>query len=266
MAANTVPPRAITTTLLSRCRRRGPQFDVATSTKLRFSIIIPAHNEEKYIGATLEHIATLSYPTELYEVIVVENGSADRTLEIAKQFAGGNIRVFNRDKTGVSAAKNFGIDQLSPQSDWVVFLDADTVLRANFLLDLDTLLKTSRKPLSVGTTTVFPLGASSRNARAWFACYNVLHRFGKSSFAIQVAKRSLFPGLGFDEHLTMGEDLLLIRQARKFGKFFYLPTRTVHTSTRRFDAVGYWRLLFHWGFVEILPLRQRKKFGYQVIR
>ena len=39
-------------------------------------------------------------------------------------------------------------------------------VRANFLLGLNTLLPTSRKPLSVGTTTVFPLGSSSRNARA----------------------------------------------------------------------------------------------------
>jgi glycosyltransferase involved in cell wall biosynthesis len=79
---------------------------VITSIKLRFSIIIPAHNEEKYIGATLEHITSLSYPTELYEVIVVENGSADRTLDIAKQFEGGNIRVYKNEKTAVSAAKN----------------------------------------------------------------------------------------------------------------------------------------------------------------
>ncbi len=253
-------------TVLSRFGRRCLHSDVITPVKLRFSIVLPAHNEEKYIAATLEHIAALSYPTELYEVIVVENGSADRTLDIARQFQGENVRVLTSEKTGVSAAKNLGIDQLSPLSDWVVFLDADTILTANFLSDLDTLLQRSRKPLSVGTTTVFPVGSSTRNARAWFACFNLLHRFGRSSFAIQVAKRSLFPGLRFDEHLTMGEDLRFIKQARRFGKFFYLPTHTVHTSTRRFDAVGYWKLFFQWGFVEILPLRQRRKFGYKVIR
>jgi glycosyltransferase involved in cell wall biosynthesis len=234
--------------------------------KLHFSIIIPAHNEEKYIAATLEHIATLSYPTELYEVIVIENGSTDRTLDIAQKFEGSNIRVFKNENAGISAAKNFGIDRLSPQTDWVVFLDADTVLKANFLLDLVTLLQTSRKPLSVGTTTVLPLGSASCNSRAWFACYNLLHRLGRSSFAIQIAKRSLFPELRFDEHLAMGEDLLLIKQARKSGRFFYLPTRTVHTSTRRFDAVGYWTLFFYWTFVSVLPLTQRKSFRYKTIR
>jgi glycosyltransferase involved in cell wall biosynthesis len=232
---------------------------------LRFSIIIPAYNEERYIGATLEHVSTLSYPADLYEVIVVENGSSDRTLDVAKQFEGGNIRVFKNERAGVSAAKNFGIDRLSPQSNWVVFLDADTIVKANFLSDLDTLLQASRKPLSVGTTKVLPL-RDSRTARTWFAYYDLMHRVGKGSYAIQIAKRSLFPALRFDERLTMGEDLLLIQQARRSGKFFVLPMRTVYTSTRRFDTVGYWSLFFQWTLVSILSPRRQKNFGYKVIR
>jgi glycosyltransferase involved in cell wall biosynthesis len=232
---------------------------------LRFSIIIPAHNEERYIGATLEHISALSYPADLYEVIVVENGSSDRTFDVAKQFQGGNIRVVQNERAGVSAAKNFGIDRLSPQSNWVVFLDADTILKANFLSDLVTLLQTSRKPLSVGTTKVLPLGGN-RTARTWFAYYDLMHRFGKGSYAIQIAKRSLFPIVRFDERLTMGEDLRLIKEARRSGKFFFLPTRTVYTSTRRFDTVGYWSLFLQWTFVSVLPPQRQKAFSYKAIR
>jgi glycosyltransferase involved in cell wall biosynthesis len=231
----------------------------------RFSIVIPACNEERYIAATLEHISMLTYPKELYEVIVVENGSSDRTLDVAKLFEGGNIRVFTNETAGVSAAKNLGIDRLSPHSDWVVFLDADTILKAGFLSDLDALLQRSRKPLSVGTTKVLPLDGG-RAARTWFAYYDIMHRIGKGSYAIQIAKRSLFPALRFDEHLTMGEDLLLIQQACKAGRFFFLPTRTVFTSTRRFDTVGYWSLFLQWTVVSFLPPRQQKKFAYRVIR
>jgi glycosyltransferase involved in cell wall biosynthesis len=198
-------------------------------------------------------------------VIVVENASSDRTLDVAKQFEGGNVRVFSTEMAGVSAAKNYGIDRLSPLSDWVVFLDADTILKADFLSDLNTLLQTSRKPLSVGTTKVLPLDGG-RAARTWFAYYDVMHRFGKGSYAIQIAKRSLLPDLRFDEHLTMGEDLLLIHRACRSGKFFFLPTRTVYTSTRRFDTVGYWPLFFQWTFVSFLSPRQQKKFSYKVIR
>lgn len=236
----------------------------ADAMNLRFSIVVPARNEELYIAETLEHVTKLSYPTELYEVIVVENGSSDRTLDIAKRFECTNLRVLEMDQAGVSRAKNFAIDRLSPSSDWVVFLDADTILKPNFLLDLDRLLRASRRPYSVGTAKVLPLNGS-RKARAWFAYYDLAHWFG-GSYAIQVVKRSLFPTLRFDENLRVGEDLLLIRQARRSGKFFFLRTNTVYTSTRRFDAVGYWKLFLHWTFVALLPKRKRKVFGYKLIR
>src|SRR5699024_10628440 len=133
----------------------------------RFSIVIPAHNEERYLARTLEHLAKLAYPSQLYEVVVVENGSSDQTFEIAKRFESGNVQVLRSAQPGVSAAKNLGIDRLSPSSDWVVFLDADTVLTPSFLVDLDARLGANSKPLAVGTARVLPMGGS-RRARAWF--------------------------------------------------------------------------------------------------
>jgi glycosyltransferase involved in cell wall biosynthesis len=232
--------------------------------RLRFSFVVPAHNEENYLAATVEHILELRYPEELYEVIVVENGSSDRTLEIAKRFESRGVQVVENENAGVSAAKNAGIDRLSVQTDWVVFLDADTLLAPTFLLDLERLLQVSPKHLAVGTARVLPLN-SSRKTRAWFALYDFSHWFG-GSYAIQIAKRSLFPALKFDESLAQGEDLLLIRQARKSGKFFFLRTRTVYTSTRRFDAIGYWKLFFQWSFVAVLPKRRQKDLPYRAIR
>lgn len=233
--------------------------------RLFFSIVIPAHNEAAYIGATLEHLAALSYPSDRFEVIVIENGSSDATLDVARRYEGGNIRVYQSAPIGVSAAKNFGIDRLAAHSDWVVFLDADTILKPDFLSNLGAALQASRKPLAVGTTKVLPLDRS-RNARAWFAYYNLAHRIGKGSFAIQIARRALFPGLRFDEQLTMGEDLKLIKQARTAGGFFFVSTRTVYTSTRRFDTVGYWRLFFQWTLVSLLPTRRQTEFGYKIVR
>jgi glycosyltransferase involved in cell wall biosynthesis len=47
-------------------------------------------------------------------VLVVENGSTDRTLDVARRFESDNIRVLESDATGVSAAKNHGIDRIPP--------------------------------------------------------------------------------------------------------------------------------------------------------
>lgn len=235
------------------------------STHLRFSIVIPMHNEEDYIGQTLEHIKKLAYPKDSYETIVVENGSSDKSFELAKRFEGENIRVLKNTVSGVSAAKNLGIDSLPSASDWVVFLDADTILKPAFLSELAEFLQKSASRLVVGTTSVLPL-SGTWGARMWFKFYDISHRLTKTSYSIQIAKRSMFPPLRFDERLVMGEDLLMIAQARKHGKFFFFPTQTVYTSTRRFDKVGYWSLFFYWIFVAVLPPRLQKKFTYKVVR
>lgn len=238
-------------------------------TEFFFSIVVPAHNEGNYIGTTLEHLKRLEYPSEKFEVIVVENGSTDRTLEIAKKFEGSTVRVLQSGK-GVSKAKNVGIDHLSPQGDWVIFLDADTLLEPAFLRELTAYL--SDRPLAVvGTVSLRPL-PDTAYARMWFLAHNVGHMLSKTSFAIKLVRRSLFSpdqtggSLRFDEHLVTGEDISMIRQAQAHGKFFFMWTKNVSTSTRRFDILGWWYIMFYWTFVAILPQQWQRRFSYDEVR
>jgi glycosyltransferase involved in cell wall biosynthesis len=231
---------------------------------LRFTIVIPAHNEENYIGRTLEHVRDLRYPADRFEVIVIENGSSDRTYELARAFEGGAITVL-RSETGASKAKNLGIDRSRAESDWIIFLDADTILEENFLAELDGFLRQPHRRFAVGTVSVQPL-SGTRNARLWFKFYDLGHRLTKATYSIKIMKRSLFPPLRFDETLSNGEDLLIASQARAFGEFFFMPTRSVSTSTRRFDAIGWWKVFFLWTFVALLPPQLQRKFPYKVVR
>src|SRR5438105_3981603 len=190
-----------------------------------FSIIIPAHNEEKYIGDTLLHLSALDYPIKKYEVIVVENASRDNTYKKAKEFEKDNISVFGIPGKGVSAAKNFGATQASTHADWVIFLDADTLLKKNFLHDLnDFLIAGKEADYSVGTTEVMPISGGMA-AKAWFAFYNLSHKLTKTSFSLQVIDRPLLDHIHFHEQLEMGEDLKFILEARAHGNFFYFPTK-----------------------------------------
>ncbi len=234
------------------------------SSQLYFSIVVPAHNEALYIERTLEHLQLLRYPKDKYEVIVVENGSNDGTYELAKKFETGNIRLMQSAK-GVSKAKNLGADTARKDSDWFVFLDADTILEGEFLTELDNFLRQPHHRFTVGTVSVQPL-SGTLTARLWFAFYDLGHRITKTSYSIKMVKRSLFPPVRFDEALVMGEDLHVIAQARKYGEFFFLPTKTVFTSTRRFDKLGWWYIFFSWTFVAMLPERTQRRFGYEVVR
>lgn len=109
------------------------------------SVVIPAFNVEHYIGVALKSI--LAQPRyEEIEVIVVDDGSTDGTLEQilkVKEGAGGhNITVIHQENQGVSAARNAGIARA--KSRYIGFLDSDDELAANFadivmpLLDADT--------------------------------------------------------------------------------------------------------------------------------
>lgn len=88
------------------------------------SVIIPCYNAELYIQATIESALKQTYGN--IEIIVVDDGSTDRTLELASQYREQGIFIFHQENKGGSAARNKGIDAASGA--WFQFLDADDIL------------------------------------------------------------------------------------------------------------------------------------------
>ena len=232
-----------------------------------FSIIIPAHNEEKYIQGTLSRVRELLCPKDFFEVVVIENGSTDNTLKLAEAFTSDNTHIFHSPEKGVPKAKNLGLEKISSKSDWVIFLDADTRLEATFLRDLNTHLKKHASDnFIIGTTAVRPMENKNWYARWWFWAYNIGHRFTKTSYAIQIMKASLLGNVRFDKTLALAEDLQFIQDCLLFGKFFYFSTDTVLTSTRRFDTVGWGRQFIEWNWDALVWKFRKTKKEYPVIR
>ncbi len=88
------------------------------------SILIPAYNCEDWIGDTLRSATAQTWAPK--EIIVVDDGSQDRTLEIAQQFAADGVRVATQRRQGAAAARNAAFS-LS-RGDYIQWLDADDVL------------------------------------------------------------------------------------------------------------------------------------------
>jgi glycosyltransferase involved in cell wall biosynthesis/O-antigen/teichoic acid export membrane protein len=88
------------------------------------SILIPAYNSEEWIAATIR--SALAQTWERKEIIVVDDGSTDRTLEIARQFESESVHVVTQPNQGASAARNKGFS-LS-HGDYIQWLDADDLL------------------------------------------------------------------------------------------------------------------------------------------
>ncbi len=235
-----------------------------------FSIIVPAHNEEAELAETLEALFAQRYPAARMEIIVVENGSTDATRAIAESYLARQdlpcaYRVLESER-GVSRAKNTGLASVDPQSQWVIFCDADTRLAPGALLHLNTWLNRHGEGQAVGTTAVRPFPDRRWRARIWFALYDWLHQRTHSSYAIQLARTPIARGVGFHAELNFAEDLTFIRECRRYGRFFFIPTEFVHTSTRRFQANGYARQSLKWLVEALLPMRFKRRRGYDVIR
>ncbi len=88
------------------------------------SILIPAFNAERWIRETLRSVTAQTWPRK--EIIVVDDGSTDRTLEIARRFECASVRVVTQDHRGAAAARNEALS-LS-QGDFIQWLDADDLL------------------------------------------------------------------------------------------------------------------------------------------
>lgn len=231
-----------------------------------FSLIIPAHNEAKYISRTLEHIGALDYPRDRFEAIVIENGSTDATHEIAQRFASDTVTVFSHTMRGVSAARNAGLALMSARAEWVVFLDADTLLAPGFLRELDDFFsQPGAKDCTVGATSVRP-DPYVRRAALFFRMYDAWRQLMKMPLALFMIRADVLGHVRFDENLQMAEDLKLVNEARTHGSFFFLRTTAVSTSTRRFDREGWPKVLFMWAVAAVAPAFLRRRMGYRVIR
>ena len=96
----------------------------------KFSIIIPAYNMEKYIKKTLDSVKKQTFKD--YEVIVIDDGSTDKTVEVAKKF---DVKVIEHKHAGLSVVRNAAIKEA--KGDYLVLLDSDDWWDKDLLKKLD---------------------------------------------------------------------------------------------------------------------------------
>lgn len=97
--------------------------------KPKLSIIIPAYNTDKYVSECLDSI--ISQNATNYEIIIIDDGSTDKTPEICDKYAKNYnyVKVFHLQNTGVSNARNLGIKKAAGELIW--FVDSDDTVKPN---------------------------------------------------------------------------------------------------------------------------------------
>jgi len=112
------------------------------------SIVIPAWNSERWLPETVQSAVAQSYGN--WEMVIVNDGSSDSTLQVANHLAAGDsrIRVMSRENGGFCAARNTGFEHTDPASSYIIFLDADDLWEPDMLEHLVVLLEDNPQPFA----------------------------------------------------------------------------------------------------------------------
>lgn len=229
--------------------------------EMLISVVIPAFNEEAYLGRTLAGLdAARSLLLEREgvsaEVIVVDNDSSDATADVARGFG---AKVVGETVHNIAKVRNTGA--AAARGDVLVFVDADTAVP-------EVLLRRIHAAVSeqgcLGGALDTDYRPSKLTSKVYLRAWRVVGRLaGLAQGATQFCRREAFDALGgYDETLYMGEDVDFYLRLKRLaagrrGSVSFVEDVRVSPSTRRFNRWGLWRTLVWTNPLFILMFRRR---------
>lgn len=206
---------------------------------MRISFIIPAYNEEKYIGECLESIIKYG-PTDT-EIIVVDNNSTDLTAELVKQFP--RVILLKEEKKGTNSARQRGLS--STTGELIAFIDADCRLSIQWLNIVREEFKKNPQLVALSGAYYF----SEIKSKFTQGVIKIFHYFTASVSCLTgyvvyggnlVARRTiLLQAGGLNTDLVFhGDDADTGKRLKKYGQVKFLPKFFVFSSARRLNEEG----------------------------
>jgi glycosyltransferase involved in cell wall biosynthesis len=221
---------------------------------MKISVIIPAHNEEKYLERTLEAILAQDYPN--FEVIIVDNASTDRTSDIAKSFS--KVKVLFEGNKGTMWACECGRKEATGEI--IVRMDADCLPEIDWLKKGAAFFEDDKV---VGVSGPYDYYDAEKIFR-YFSIHfqRIIYRL--ANFLVQILKRgavmiggnsfmrasTLESAGGFNTLFTFwGDDTDTAKRLAKFGRIIFDPNLVIKGSARRMKKEGSFNLtaqyIFH---------------------
>jgi glycosyltransferase involved in cell wall biosynthesis len=207
---------------------------------LSISVVIPAYNEEAYLGKCLEALGR-NAQGRACEIIVVDNASTDRTRAVALSHPG--VICLYEPAKGITRARQCGYR--AAQGEILAFVDADTMPPPGWIEQIEEQFAKDRRLACLsGPYRYYDLPPLRRwLASAYFvAASPVARALGflvlGGNFAI---RRSVLDAMGgFDQSIQFyGEDADIGARARKFGRVRFRSKFRMPTSARRLEGEGY---------------------------
>ena len=207
----------------------------------RFSLIVPAYNEERLLGRLLDSVDAARATCgsgDAIEVIVADNASTDRTAAIAASRA---CRVIAVEKRVIAAARNAGAR--AANGEFLAFVDADAQIHPDTFVEIDRALADPR--VVAGATGVRPERWSIGIAITFGMILPIIFVTGMDTGVVFCRKKDFGAVGGYDESRLVAEDVAFLWALRGLGKTrgqrLARTTRAkAVASTRKFDEFGDW--------------------------
>ena len=230
---------------------------------MKISIIIPAYNEELYIGECLKNIEKC-LSSDVYEVIVVDNASTDKTAQIARSFS--FVKLLTESKKGNSNARKLGAD--FAQGDFLAFIDADTRMPKDWIEKAKKEFE-NKNIIALSGPYIY-YGLSFFNfMQTWifWNIFTVLMYYISGSMVVFgnfiVKKEALKKIGGIDTSIAFyGDDANLARRLQKVGKVLFRRKFVMPSSGRRLNKEG----IIKSGFTYALNFFSEKLFHTQATK
>lgn len=234
------------------------------------TVVIPAHNEERFLGDQLSALADQHWPDGQWEIVLVDNQSDDGTVEVARGFAHcfDRLRIVTaNDRTSLSYARNSGI--AAAGADHIAICDADDIVGPGWVAAMGNALRLNR--FVTGRLEVDRLnprwladsrGRGGESGPRLFAGY-----FPAASGGNLGLHRTLWEEIGgFAEGAEGAEDMLFSMEAWLRGvPLHYSPDAILHYRYR-FDAGSLWRQGRTYGRSRTLVCKELRQAGFSPSR
>lgn len=207
---------------------------------MKISLVVPAYNEEKYISSCLESV--IKNGGELYEIVVVDNASTDKTAGVAARFR--RVRVVTEPKKGVTIARQRGVRESS--GDIIAFIDADTRMPEHWVKEVVKNFKVDEKLVCLSGPYIFYDVSRLAKVGVWLY-WKVLARLAYlftgymavgGNFAVR--REALEKIGGFNPNISFyGDDTDTARRLYKVGRVKFNQKLVMYTSARRLRGEGF---------------------------
>lgn len=203
--------------------------------KKMLSIIIPVYNAEKYIKNILQKLT--NQKNEEVEIILIDDGSRDRSLDICKEFSvkDSDILVFHQENQGASEARNQGI-KLS-NGEYIVFVDSDDDITDDFVSTLCSLCKEKSTDIIQLDSYIItsnntdykevqlPEGKVEITSYCSFVLEQTVNALWDKIYKAEIIKRNQ---IYFDVNMVMGEDISFTLDVLKHAESVYIKHSAIY--------------------------------------